>query len=88
MRKLEPIELEVIIAMIHFVRVVIQNSVEVFHAMLANNSWQFFDTMFKFLVCPVPTTLKAEIVGAITAFAESPEMAPKIWHNLECSQVC
>lgn len=87
-RKLDPIELEVIIAVIHFVKVVVENSVEVYHVMLSNNSWQFFDTLFKFLVCPVPTVLKAEILRAIAAFAESPEMAPRIWNYLEFSQVC
>eukprot|EP01127_Copromyxa_protea_P021079 TRINITY_DN7156_c0_g1_i1.p1 TRINITY_DN7156_c0_g1~~TRINITY_DN7156_c0_g1_i1.p1 ORF type:complete len:1839 (+),score=402.85 TRINITY_DN7156_c0_g1_i1:709-5517(+) len=86
-RKLDPIELEVMTAIVYFVRRVIENSKEVYHVMMANTSWQFFETLFKLLTCPVPTSLKAEIVHAISAFAAYPEMTPKIWTHLECSQI-
>lgn len=84
---MDPIELDVVTAVVRFVRVVIENSPEVYLHMLSTPTWQFFDTLFKLLVCPVPTSLKAEIVKAIAAIAESSEIAPRIWNNLECCQV-
>lgn len=43
-----------------------------------NAQWHPLESLFGLLVCPVPTSLKAELTLAIAAFARAPELVGKV----------
>ena len=52
---------------------------EAVRTMMSDNpQWQPLHTLFQFLMCPVPTTLKAKIVSALAALAISPRLSPTV----------
>jgi len=76
------LDLEILIAVIRFISKALRNK-EALNMIVQNKSWAIFETLFGFLTCPVQTVLKAEVMKAISAFAETPEIVPIIWRQLE-----
>lgn len=56
--------------------------------MCESQAWLPVASLFGLLGCPVPVSLKAQILSTLAAFAKSPEVASSMWHTLELSQVC
>eukprot|EP01135_Chromosphaera_perkinsii_P004553 Nk52_evm23s288 gene=Nk52_evmTU23s288 len=52
-----------------------------------NPSWRPAASLMGLLGCPVPASLKGEILNALSGFAKSPEIAVKIWEFLELTQI-
>ena len=55
--------------------------------MYENQSWLPVASLFGLIGCPIPRELKAKILGTLSTFALSPEIAGSMWHTLEMAQV-
>ena len=48
-------------------------------ALLENSAWRPLELLFMFLSCPVPSSLKAELMHSISVFAGDPTTAAKVF---------
>ncbi|XP_065186434.1 nuclear pore complex protein Nup205-like [Sycon ciliatum] len=56
-------------------------------AMYENQQWMPVGTFFGLLGCPVPTSLKAQLLKTLAAFAKTPSIATTLWISMESAQV-
>ena len=55
--------------------------------MYENQQWMPVGTFFGLLGCPVPTSLKAQLLKTLAAFAKTPSIATTLWISMESAQV-
>jgi hypothetical protein len=72
-----------LVAILGVIESVVRNNSDVRAQICENPKWGAIATLFDFVGCHIPLSIKAAIMRALAGFAMSPEIANAIWPSLE-----